>query len=310
MATYAALSSQESTIKASEAALQVMREDFDKLDTDKSGYLEDKEITQLLKSQLGRDPDEIELKSFLRQVDRNSDNKIGFEEYCAAIWEPCEYREDDSKLEDAYGKGSWNSLQIVKQSKKFLTSDIMDSVQMGTEEMEWTEVVEAWREVAEISAREGGPIVLWGVPFTPLMCTLMANQLESRLNFRDRREPLNARLNLDETPRSKEDKCGLADIWIEAGDAGGVYTIKRGWVSAIDCYGHALSLNSRHSIARTKQGELASDIEADEQQGTYSPIYEELRALGGKSVLLSMLRRFQARQEEWAREEEEEGEEY
>ena len=66
--------------------LAVMRQDFDKIDADHSGYIQGAELSQLLTSQLGRVPTDQEIASALQQHDCDLDGRISFEEYVAWVY--------------------------------------------------------------------------------------------------------------------------------------------------------------------------------------------------------------------------------
>lgn len=66
--------------------LAVMRQDFDKIDADHSGYIQGAELSQLLASQLGRAPTEKEITMALQQHDCDLDGRISFEEYVAWVY--------------------------------------------------------------------------------------------------------------------------------------------------------------------------------------------------------------------------------
>eukprot|EP00656_Telonema_subtile_P017755 TRINITY_DN1956_c0_g1_i1.p1 TRINITY_DN1956_c0_g1~~TRINITY_DN1956_c0_g1_i1.p1 ORF type:complete len:330 (-),score=77.91 TRINITY_DN1956_c0_g1_i1:81-1070(-) len=67
------------------AERSIYEEDFNKFDTDGSGYLENAEIAALLQHQLGKPPAVNEIESFLKTCDKNGDGKISLDEYIKAV---------------------------------------------------------------------------------------------------------------------------------------------------------------------------------------------------------------------------------
>lgn len=66
--------------------LAVIRQDFDALDADCSGYIQGAELEQLLTSQLGRPPTAEETATALKQHDVDLDGQISFDEYVSWVY--------------------------------------------------------------------------------------------------------------------------------------------------------------------------------------------------------------------------------
>jgi len=77
------LSAEVVPLTASE--LKVHQQDFHKFDVDGSGLLEEAEIAKLIAFQLGAPPSDDDLKCALRDMDRDGDGKISFDEYMKAV---------------------------------------------------------------------------------------------------------------------------------------------------------------------------------------------------------------------------------
>jgi len=66
--------------------LAVIRQEFDHLDTDCTGYIQGAELKQLLASQLGRPPTAEETAVALQQHDVDLDGQISFDEYVSWVY--------------------------------------------------------------------------------------------------------------------------------------------------------------------------------------------------------------------------------
>jgi len=65
----------------SPSQLQIIRQDFNRFDTDSSDYIQSAELGQLLAVQLGRQPTEYEQRAALEEHDCNRDKQLSFKEY-------------------------------------------------------------------------------------------------------------------------------------------------------------------------------------------------------------------------------------
>jgi Ca2+-binding EF-hand superfamily protein len=59
----------------------LMLEEFKKLDTDKSGFIDGQEIKKWLRNQFYIKLTDAEVDRFIRVADKNGDGKVSFEEY-------------------------------------------------------------------------------------------------------------------------------------------------------------------------------------------------------------------------------------
>ena len=71
------------TITSAEYA--IYKADFDALDKDGSGFLNDDEISELIAQQLGAPPAPTDLQAFMNECDRNGDGKISMVEYLTVL---------------------------------------------------------------------------------------------------------------------------------------------------------------------------------------------------------------------------------
>ena len=71
---------------ASSRELDILRNDFNRLDEDRSGFIKGSELAALLKSQLGRPATSIEAREALESFDVDNDGRISFEEYARWVY--------------------------------------------------------------------------------------------------------------------------------------------------------------------------------------------------------------------------------
>lgn len=64
---------------------QVHAEDFARFDIDGDGYLDKREVQQLLQHQLNREPHPDEMTSFFRELDLNDDGRVTLDEYIISV---------------------------------------------------------------------------------------------------------------------------------------------------------------------------------------------------------------------------------
>jgi len=73
------------SIVITETERNIYAADFDEIDKDGSGFIEEHEIGALIRKQLERDPSEAEVKGLMSRFDRDQDGMISFEEYMIMV---------------------------------------------------------------------------------------------------------------------------------------------------------------------------------------------------------------------------------
>ena len=63
-----------------------IRKDFERYDTDKSGFITKDELVQVVRDRTGFDMDERHAELMILDCDENNDNQIDYEEFCKLMW--------------------------------------------------------------------------------------------------------------------------------------------------------------------------------------------------------------------------------
>jgi len=106
--------------------MEVFRRDFDAVDADGSGFIEAREVSYLLKIQLGRKPSDEEVMSVMRSFDKDENGFIDFDEYMDwMLGEGWCLQEGE---EDASGAECWTFKYASKKAGKHILTLFADRI--------------------------------------------------------------------------------------------------------------------------------------------------------------------------------------